>query len=123
MFLFEAYLGEGGNGEVHRVREVAPPNRAFACKQIPKAIRTSRNCADRRYRQPRIILLLTLRTKATLFATAGASDYERMTRFDQIKSEIQTLYTVAGHESVIELHDVYEDANHWYLILDLCDGT
>ena len=123
MFLFEAYLGEGGNGEVHRVREVAPPNRAFACKQIPKAIRTSRNCADRRYRQPRIILLFTLRTKAMLFATAGASDYERMTRFDQIKSEIQTLYTVAGHESVIELHDVYEDANHWYLILDLCDGT
>ena len=55
-----------------------------------------------------------------LFATAGASDYERMKRLDQIKSEIQTLYTVAGHENVIELHDVYEDANYWYLLILWC---
>ncbi|KAG1671375.1 hypothetical protein FOA52_011872 [Chlamydomonas sp. UWO 241] len=39
-----------------------------------------------------------------------------------IQTEIQILYTLTGHQNVVQLFEVYEDAESIHLVLELCQG-
>lgn len=86
-------LGKGGNGTVH-VATRRDTGVRYACKRIPKQLEVGLTVSERK----------------------------RSTHLDSIKREVEVLQKLRGCLNVVELHDVFEDAEYVYIIMENCQG-
>ena len=112
VFEFLGELGRGGFAEVHRVR-CRETNAEFACKSINKALVADTNASD--------LVEGTAAMKVLKDVTCEIENHLAVLKDARVNAETSADSKSRG--SVIQFHQIIEDATHVHLIMDLCEGA